>query len=518
VKAPPDGDGRPSTHRDGPPLTQPIDTEQTAKTTGSDAESSAEADAVVSGEHRLLADLLALGCTVWVGQPGWVGGPEIRRPKGWQDLDASGNEDRLRAFVAGRDALCLNTGTPVAVVDVDVQNGGDVEQVRALLARLGVTIFAEVRTPGGGVHFYVHGHPDLVSTHSTEQNQKLPGFGGVDVQSFRCNVFLPSTSRPKYDGRGYAIISNVLDRLAMLADGDDGGALALADWVAEQRADVLKAKARTTSAGAKEWTWDPCEPWNGTPPDRRQSAYLHAAVTGETDKVAKTASGGRNNSLFEAALKMGSYVAGAGLDEPVVIAALQAAAVTNGLTAEDGVQSVRATIRSGLRAGKKNPRAVPPQPDGAVTVDLEEFWELTDTLRHIRDFAHARLCGPWAVLGVAMARVIAVIPPTVQLPPWVGGNASLNSFIALVGVSGEGKGIPEKAAKDAFRLGPVYSTGVGSGQGINHLFARYDGKANGTVMDGWSVRCPRSTPSPRNRGATGPTCCRSCARRGTAPI
>ena len=43
-----------------------------------------------------------------------------------------------------------------------------------------------------------------------------------------------------------------------------------------------------------------------------------------------------------------------------MIAALQAAADTNGYTAEDGVGSTRATIRSGLRRGRKNPRAVPP--------------------------------------------------------------------------------------------------------------------------------------------------------------
>ena len=39
--------------------------------------------------------------------------------------------------------------------------------------------------------------------------------------------------------------------------------------------------------------------------------------------------------------------------------------------------STGASIRSGLRGGKRNPRAVPePQPSpGDVTVDLEGFWE-----------------------------------------------------------------------------------------------------------------------------------------------
>ena len=176
-----------------------------------------------------------------------------------------------------------------------------------------------------------------------------------------------------------------------------------------------------------------------------------------------------------------------------MIALLQAAAVTNGYTAEDGVFATNASIRSGLRCGKKNPRAVPPpktQEPGmsTVTVDLEGFWELTGTLRHIRDWAYARLMGPWAVLGVMLARVVAVVPPTVQLPPWAGGKASLNLFVALVGVSGEGKGGAEATAKEAFRLGgSIYTTGIGSGQGVNHLFAHYDGKARRTVMDRWSV-------------------------------
>ena len=271
-----------------------------------------------------------------------------------------------------------------------------------------------------------------------------------------------------------------------MTDGDEP--TPLSDWVAEQLARSVKSEGAQDIWRCPRMGVGHVEPWDGTAPDKRQSAYLHAAVRGEADKVAKTAKGGRNEAIFVAALKLGSYVAGAGLDEPVVIAALEAAAETNGYTAEHGVVSTRASIRSGLRGGKKNPRAVPPEKEpGGVSVDLEGFWELTPTLRHIRDFAYARLVGPWAVLGVRLARVVAKIPPTVQLPPWVGGNASLNLFVALVGLSGDGKGGPEKTARDAFRLGPVYTTGIGSGQGINHLFAHYDGKAKTTVMDRTSV-------------------------------
>jgi hypothetical protein len=61
-----------------------------------------------------------------------------------------------------------------------------------------------------------------------------------------------------------------------------------------------------------------------------------------------------------AALKCGHYIAGAGLDQDRVIGELELAAIECGLTDDDGVESVYATIRSGLRAGVKTPRAVPP--------------------------------------------------------------------------------------------------------------------------------------------------------------
>ena len=113
-----------------------------------------------------------------------------------------------------------------------------------------------------------------------------------------------------------------LDQLALAEDDDD----ALSDWVAEQLERGVKTKARKTSGGAREWDWDPCQPWDGTPPDRCQSAYLHAAMRDEIDKVAKTAKGGRNDAIFEGALKLGSYVAGAVVANPDRVVELTVAA------------------------------------------------------------------------------------------------------------------------------------------------------------------------------------------------
>jgi hypothetical protein len=85
-------------------------------------------------EREFLAHLTALNdVTVWVGNEGWwPEGPEFVRAKGWPRLHSSDNEARLATFVEYRSSLCLNTGIPVAVIDVDPDNGGDVEKVRAL--------------------------------------------------------------------------------------------------------------------------------------------------------------------------------------------------------------------------------------------------------------------------------------------------------------------------------------------------------------------------------------------------
>ena len=114
-------------------------------------------------------------------------------------MSADKNDERLKAYRRGM-ALGANTGGRVAVVDVDVRNGGDVEKVRALLRTLKVRIFAEINTPGGGKHYWVAGHSELPTVHSTEKNQRLPGCPGVDLLSYNANAFLPGTQRPKYDG------------------------------------------------------------------------------------------------------------------------------------------------------------------------------------------------------------------------------------------------------------------------------------------------------------------------------
>jgi hypothetical protein len=64
---------------------------------------------------------------------------------------------------------------------------------------------------------------------------------------------------------------------------------------------------------------------------------------------------GRNNALTIAAWTLGDWIADGVLEQHDVEDALYAAAVRNGMVADDGQRQVWATIRSGLSAGLQQP-------------------------------------------------------------------------------------------------------------------------------------------------------------------
>ena len=64
---------------------------------------------------------------------------------------------------------------------------------------------------------------------------------------------------------------------------------------------------------------------------------------------------GRNNALNHAAWTLGRWIAAGALEQTDVEDALYAAALANGLVADDGERQCWATIRSGLGAGLRQP-------------------------------------------------------------------------------------------------------------------------------------------------------------------
>ena len=87
------------------------------------------------------------------------------------------------------------------------------------------------------------------------------------------------------------------------------------------------------------------------------SIYYRSALKDECAALAAMPKdSGRNNALNRAAFNLFQLVAGGGLDENEVRERLFAAAEANGLVADDGAAPVLATIESGAKAGRVQPR------------------------------------------------------------------------------------------------------------------------------------------------------------------
>lgn len=224
------------------------------------------------------------------------------------------------------------------------------------------------------------------------------------------------------------------------------------------------------------------------------TAYAAAAFTREIEALRTARETTRNATLNTAAYNLGGLVNAGLLDRQTVYDALYQAGRDAGLSHTEMVGSTGAggTINSGLNSATT--RVVPertlrvaysrPNPtDGDIPppeepepeppeLNSSDFWNAREELTHIHTFAQARRACPWAVLGVVLARVITATPRWVVLPPLVGDDASLNLFVALVAPSGGGKGASEACAAAAVNVGKIDTAGVGSGEGIAHLFVR----------------------------------------------
>ena len=112
------------------------------------------------------------------------------------------------------------------------------------------------------------------------------------------------------------------------------------------------------------------------------TAYGRAALEAEAHAVASAAEGSRNITLNNAALKLGSLVAGGELDEAEALAALEAAAAACGLPEKEA----KATIESGLGAGLRQPRPRPAtssRPRPQVTSSLVPTPSGGDEVEHL---------------------------------------------------------------------------------------------------------------------------------------
>lgn len=99
----------------------------------------------------------------------------------------------------------------------------------------------------------------------------------------------------------------------------------------------------------------------------------------------------------------------------------------------------------------------------------DEFWNARPYLQHIRQGAQARMVAPAAVLACVLARVAAFTPPSTRLPPIIGADSTLSTYVALRARSGGGKSSATGCAQDLLPATPPGCVGplpLGSGEGL----------------------------------------------------
>lgn len=235
--------------------------------------------------------------------------------------------------------IALACGPESGVLALDIDRKGDIDgfaELRTLereFAPLPSTVRSE--TPSGGAHLLFR-HPDGPSPSNRVGIKRWSAEGartiyrGLDVRAAGASICLPPSRKT---AGGYA--------------------WSAAPWVADL-ADVppwLLALMRSEPPAA------PPRPILQARSTDRLARYVCAAVEGECQAVATTAAGnGRNQRLFIAAAQLGGLVGANVLAQDTAEGALERAAADCGLTQEDGLHAVRATIASGLKRGIAQPR------------------------------------------------------------------------------------------------------------------------------------------------------------------
>lgn len=117
----------------------------------------------------------------------------------------------------------------------------------------------------------------------------------------------------------------------------------------------------------------------------RLAAYVQRAVDLELAALANAREGGRNAALNSAAYALGQLIGGGYLAESEAVEVLRRGATACGLWADDGPESCERTMRSGLEAGKAQPRLIELEPNDFTnnrTGAAPKATKATDAVEH----------------------------------------------------------------------------------------------------------------------------------------
>jgi hypothetical protein len=200
-------------------------------------------------------------------------------------------------------------------------------------------------------HFHTIGHVPIFTLKNCRRQKgkavRLHSSGslpdGIDVRGVGGYCIAPGATLP--DGRSYRIIAGTLDAIPALP---------------ESLAAFLRAKQPAVTPVL------PGAPV-GLPVTDRERAFAQAALADEVAKLTAMGEGsGRNEALNQAAHSLATMDGWIDLNE--VANALLDASISNGYVSKDGEAQARATIESGINAGRSKPR--PLLTDSVPDIDL----------------------------------------------------------------------------------------------------------------------------------------------------
>jgi putative DNA primase/helicase len=317
-------------------------------------------DISMSEMLRQALDYAARGWPVLPCDP--AAGPRCKGPLVARDHDEAGlpiprtgglykatkDEHQLRSWWLDwpNAMIGVRTGeaSGVFVIDVDAQKApGQPDGVAAWATLVkqhgGIPTTRVHRTPSGGMHIFFRWRADRPVTN---RRGRLPP--GIDVRGDGGYIMMPPSRLG--DGGRYEIVEPTGD--IDIADAPDWLYALLEAPPKHQLNGRVPAMAGANRSGAAiRLAISP--------------QYAAAALEGEFQAVARAEPGTRNHTLNCAAFKLGSFVPRGVLTPAQISDRLVEAAALCGLTEENGVEAVLATIDSGLSAGIKSPRVMPDQ-------------------------------------------------------------------------------------------------------------------------------------------------------------
>jgi hypothetical protein len=291
------------------------------------------------GDPALLRAALGLASRGWQVFPCAAGTKRPALSGDWQ-RHATTDPGRIRDWWTYRayniGISCGASG--LVVVDLDVPKRRDADSVTGadslaeLCKRSGESYPAgtfTVTTPSGGTHLYFRS-PGVAIANSASRLGPL-----IDIRAEGGYVIAPGS---RVGGRHYTPVNPALP-------------VTLPAWI---------ARALTHPAGQPAPAPLPRAASAGVAP------YGLAALRAEAARVATAHEGARNDTLNRAAFSLGQLVAGGCLPDAAVTTALAGAARESGLPEREASR----TIRSGMIAGARQPRAPLPRTSRVTAIPL----------------------------------------------------------------------------------------------------------------------------------------------------